>query len=108
MPGDGFQEHSGVGHIMSEWTDLIQRAGEGDQSISGHPTISRLKTDNAAKTGGLADRSAGITSQCERRFTRSHSGCGAAARASRDPLEVPRIASDLVGAVFRRRAHSEL
>ncbi len=32
VAGDSVQEQSGVGYVMAEGTDLIERAGEGDES----------------------------------------------------------------------------
>ena len=42
MAGDGTQQQRGIPHVTPEGTDLVERRGEGDQSVAGDPPVGRF------------------------------------------------------------------
>src|SRR5829696_6793621 len=63
VAGDGLQEKSGVAHVTGHRPDLVQGRGERDEPVARDPPIGRLKAHNAAQSGGLPHRTAGIRAQ---------------------------------------------
>ena len=82
MAGDDVEEQRRVGDRRRERPDLVERAGERDQPVAGHPPVGRLDADRAAQRGGLADRAAGVGAQRE-------GAKPAATAAAEPPLDPP-------------------
>ena len=91
-PGDHVVEQRGVGHGGGERPDLVERRGEGDQPVAGHPPVGGLHADDAAQRGGLADRAAGVGAQRQGGEAGRHRGGAAARGAARDPAGVVGVA----------------
>ncbi len=108
VAGDRFEQKRGVFHRVGHWTDLVETAGERDQTIAAHPAIGRFHADDAAEPGRLTDRAAGVGADRQRHHPRRHTRRRPAARTAGRALEVPRIVRHLKGGVLGRAAHREL
>ena len=75
-----------------ERPDLIERRGERDEPEARDAAVGRLHPDDAAERGRLANRSAGVRSERDRRHARRHRDRRSAARSARRPVERPRVA----------------
>ena len=87
---------------------LVEGGGQGDQAVTGHAAVGRLRPDRPGDRGRLADGAAGVGADRERRLEGGDDGGRPAAGAARDAVEVPRVVGRAVGRVLRRRAHGEL
>ncbi len=68
-------EHSGgISHGATEGADLIEGAGKRHQTPAAYTAIGGFETHNATKTGGLANRTAGVGAQGHITLTRRHTG----------------------------------
>ena len=56
--------------VRVERADLIERRGERDQAVARHAAVGRLQPDDAAQRRRLADRSAGVGAERQRRHAR--------------------------------------
>ena len=105
-------EHAGgEGHVFDrarERADLVERGREGHHAVAADAAVGRLEPDDAAQGRGLADRSAGVGAQGERRHPRGYGRGRAPGGAAGHARRVPGVAGLLVGAVLRGRAHREL
>ena len=88
--------------------DLVQRAGEGDESVARDPAIGRLHPHDTTERRRLADRPSGVGAQAERCEARRHGGGRAAAAAAGHLARVPRVARRSERRVLRRAPHGEL
>ena len=52
VAGDHLQQKCGVGQVVGERADLVERAGEGDQAVATDPAVGRLEPDDAAEAAG--------------------------------------------------------
>ena len=59
-PDDRVQQRRGVTGVAPERSDLVERAGEGDEAVAADPAVGRLHPDDPAERGRLADRAAGV------------------------------------------------
>ena len=106
VPADDLVQHRGVQHRPGDRADLVERVGQRDQPVAGHPAVGRLHPDRAGHGSRLADRAAGVGAEGERRLERGHGGGGAAAGAARDPVEVPGVVRGAVRRVLGRASPS--
>ena len=104
----GAEQQRRVGDRARQRAALVQRRRERDHPVARDRAVRRLQPDDAAQRGGLADRAAGVGADRPRRESRRDRRRGAAARAARHALAVPRVAHDAVAGVLVRRAHREL
>ena len=98
---DDAQDQRRIRDRPTERADLIERAGERDQTVARHAAVTRLEPDDAAQRRRLANGAACVGAQ----------GCGrhpgrdrrrrAAAGAARNAPQVPRIARYLICAILR-------
>ena len=108
VAGDRVQQERGVPDAARERADLVEGGGIRDQAVARHAAVGGLDADHAAVRGRLPDRTAGVRAQRSQAQARGHGGGRAAARAARDPGEVPRVAGDLEPGILRGRPHREL
>ncbi len=108
MARDGGMQQSGVGDRTGQRPGLVQRAGEGDETVAAHPAVGRLDPDQPAHGRGLADRAARVGADRDRGLESGHSGRAAAAAAAGDAVGVPRVAGRPVRGVLGGRPHREL
>ena len=94
--------------VPGERSDLVQRRGERDDPVAADPAVGGLHADDPAQRRRLADRTAGVGPERQRRVMGRHDGRGTAAATAGDGVEVPRVADRAVGRVLVRRAHREL
>ena len=87
---------------MIEREDVRAYAGEAD------PAVSRLEPHDAAQRGRIADGATRVRAEGERAESRRHRRGRPAARASRDPVEVPRVAGRAVVRIDGGRGRGEL
>ena len=72
-------EHSSrISHGAAKGADLIQGTGKRHQAPAAHPSIGGFEAHNTTKTGGLANRAAGVGAQGNVALPRRHAGCTAA------------------------------
>src|SRR5690349_12331146 len=108
MTAENVKSDGGVLDGAGEGADLIERTGESNEAIARDAAIGGLDADDAAESGGLTDRAAGIGAEREGALERSDGGRRAAAAAAGDAFEIPGIISFLEGGVFAGGAHREL
>ena len=108
MPREHLQHRAGVADAPREGADGVQRRRERDQAVAADPTVRRLQPDDAAERRRLAHAATGVGSQRPHRLAGRHRGGGPAARATRHPVEVPRVVHRPVRGVLVRGAHREL
>ncbi len=108
VTGDRLEQQRGVGHVRGERSDLVERAGEGDQTVARHQAVRRLHADDATERGGLADRATGVGSERQRHEAGGDGGGRASRRAARHPRGVAWVAGRAEGGVLRRGTHGEL
>ena len=65
VSGDHFEQQRGVGDVVRERTDLVERAGEGDEPVARDQSVRRLHPDHSAERGGLTNRTAGVRAKGE-------------------------------------------
>ena len=70
VAGDDFEQQGGVGDVVGERADLVERAGEGDEAEARDAAVGRLQADDAAQAGRLADGAAGVGAERQRRLAR--------------------------------------
>ena len=95
-------------HVAGERTDLVERAGEGDQAVAADRAVGGLQAHHAAQRGRLADGAAGVGAEGPGGFGGGDAGGGAATGAARHPVEVPGVVRGLIGRVLGGAAHGEL
>ena len=96
------------GTERAERPDVIERAGEGGQSIARNAAIGRGDADHSAEGSGLTDGTAGIGAEREHgRSLRDGSGRSTAGAAG-DSIGRDRIAHGTEGRIFIGRSHGEL
>ena len=81
-----------VGGVLDgprERTDLIERRSEGEQPVARDAAVGRLEADHAAERARLADRSAGVGAERDRRQAGGHRHRRAAARSAGDAIRAP-------------------
>ncbi len=106
--GDEIEERGRVTHVAGERADLVQRAGEGHQSVAADRSVGGLESHHAAERGRLPDGTPGVGAQSPGRLAGGDAGGGAATGAARDPVEVPGVSRGLEGGVLGGAAHGEL
>ena len=57
---NGVEDERGVTHVLGNWADLVQRTGEGHETIPAHEAVGRFQTDDAAQRGRLPNAPARI------------------------------------------------
>ena len=87
---------------------MIERRTERDQAVPRDAAVGRLQADHAAHRGRLANRSAGVGPERQRRDARRDGGRRSAARAAGNAIERPRVVHGTERRVLVRRAHREL
>ncbi len=106
--GDHLQRQRRVRHRRGKWSNLIERRREGEQAIARNPAVGRLEPDDAAESGRLSNRTAGVGAERERYHPR-RDGCGrSAARAAGRAIERPRVLRRTECRILSRRSHREL
>ena len=60
VPAHDAEHRGGVGDVVAEDRDAVERRAEGDQPVAADPAVGRLDADDAAEAGGLAHRAAGL------------------------------------------------
>ena len=108
MARDHLLHQRAVAYVPRQRPYLVQTRGVGDESIPTYATIGRLQPDAPAHRGRLPDRASRIRAEGQKRLIGHHRRRRSATRAPGDPLQVTRVARDLVGRVLRGRAHGEL
>ena len=108
VPGDHLVQQRGVQHGPRARAALVQRRRAGHQPVARHRAVGGLDADGRGQRGRLADGTAGVGPDGQRRLERGQRRRAAAAGTTRHAVEVPRIAGGAVGGVLRRRAHREL
>jgi len=97
-----------VEHGTSARSGLVERRGHRDHAVAGDAAIGGLDADRSGDRGRLADRTAGIGADRQRSLEGRQARRRTAARATRDPLQIPRIAGRTVGGGLGRGTHREL
>jgi hypothetical protein len=101
--GERAQERPAVGERARHRTRMVERRRERDDAAHRHAPVRRLDRAHAAQRRRYAQRARCVGAEAGRDHRRGQRRAGAAARSTRRPSEVPRIA-DLV----RRAAGGEL
>ena len=108
VAGNRLQEQGAVAHVFGDRTDLIQgRCVRYDPEAADAP-VAGLQADDAAKRRGQPNRAAGIGAERGTGLIRGDRGRGAAGRAARHPVGIPRVAARRIGRILVGRAHCEL
>ncbi|MPM54238.1 hypothetical protein SDC9_101013 [bioreactor metagenome] len=97
-----------VEHGTSARSGLVERRGHRDHAVAGDAAIGGLDADRSGDRGRLADRTAGIGADRQRSLEGRQARRRTAARATRDPLQIPRIAGRTVGGGLGRGTHRKL
>ena len=100
MAADHIVQQCRVEHGAGDGADLVERGGEGDRTITGHPAVGRLDAHRTGDGSGLADGSTGVGAQREGRFKSGDRGSRTTAGATGDAVEVPRVVGGPEGGVF--------
>ena len=108
VAGQHFQQQGAVFGGLAQRPDLVEAAGEGDQSVAAHAAVGGLHAGDAAEAGGAADRAARVAADGQRGHPRGHAGGRPAAGTAGNPREVPRVVDGEEGRVLVRPAHGEL
>ena len=90
MSGDDLQEHGRSGDVVGHRSQLVERAGIGDQAVARDAAVRRFHADDAAEAGRLPDRTARVAANGEGYHSRGHGGGGTSARTARPPARCPR------------------
>ena len=88
--------------------DLVQARSVGHETEAGNPAVGGLYAHGPAKRGRLADGTAGIGAERGKALPGGHGRGRTAARSAGDLFQIPGIGRDLVGGIFRGRAHGPL
>src|SRR5687768_13140994 len=95
-------------NVIRHRPDLVERAGEGDETVAADATVRRLQSDDPTEACRLTDRTSRVASQRQRSHPGCDSGSAPARGASGSVIGVPGIARRFEGAVLGGRAHREL
>ena len=106
--GDHRQRERGIADGPGQRTDLIERRGERQQPVARDAAVGRLQPDDAAQRRRLADRSAGVGAERERRHAGGDGHRRSAARSAGNAIGRPRIPRRAERRVLGRRSHREL
>src|SRR5215204_3371175 len=77
-----FQKTSYIPGIISKNSYLIERGGVGDEAITGNPSVSGFKANNAAKVSRLPDGASCIASEANHAHSRLHRNGRSSGRAT--------------------------
>ena len=108
MPGDHLVQQRGVEHCACARPTLVQRRRARHQAVARHRAVGGFDADGRGQRSGLADRTAGVRPDGQRRLERGQRRRAAAAGSAGHPLDIPRIAGRAVGRVLGGRPHREL
>ena len=97
-----------VGNGRGEWPEVIERARQRDDALGRNLTDGRLQSNDAAGGGGDADGSARVAAERRQRHAGGDRNRRSAARPSRRPRRIDRIANGTERGVLARRAEREL
>src|SRR5690606_38829229 len=97
-----------VEHRAGDGADLVEARGERDRAVTAHAAIGRLHADGARHVRRLADGSARVRAERERRLECRDGRGRAAAGSAGNTVEIPRVVGRTVGRELGRRAHREL
>ena len=108
VAGNDLEHQGGVFDGVGERPDLIERRGEGEQAVAGDATVSGLESDDPAECRWLANGTAGVRTERQRRHAGrdcSRRATAAAARRARVVPGVPRCPGRRVLGRACRRGH---
>ena len=108
VPRDHFEQERRIGDRVGERPDLVEAGREGDEPVAAHGAVGRLDPDHAAQRRGLADRTARVGSQAQRREPCGNRGGRSTAGAARDAARVVRVAGRTERRVLGAGSHGEL
>jgi len=92
VAGQRLQHEGAVLRGARHGPGVIERPRERDHAGPAHPPVGRLEPGDAAEGGRTPDGSAGVGAERAHRQAGGQGRAGAAARAARDVIEVPRVA----------------
>src|SRR4030095_13953195 len=101
-------DECGVAGAASECANLVERRGEGHQTITRDSTVGGLDSHTTAECRRLSDGPPGVRPQRRWAFKRRDSARGTARRSARNSLGVPWVPSRKEGGILGRAAHGEL
>ena len=107
-PGDHGVQEGAIRDGLRDGPDLVERRGERDDPVAGDGAVGRPQADDAAQSGGLLDRAAGVGAERPRREPGRDRRRRAAGGAAGNARGIPGIARRSVGRVLGGRAHREL
>ena len=91
MTGQHLQEQGRIRDGPGEGSDLVERTGEGDESVPRDQTVGGFHADESAEGGGLANRSARVRTERDRRHVGCHGRRRTAGRTARHASFVMRV-----------------
>ena len=100
VTSDCFHDQGAVGGAAGHRADLVEARRERDQATAADAAVGRLESGDAAEAGRLTDRAAGVGADRHGGHIGRHAGCRTAARATRSPREVPRVANRAEGGIL--------
>ena len=104
----GIEQDAAILNSRGEGANLVERGGKGDQAIARDATIGWLQSHAAAESRWLTNRSTCIRAECCEGCSGSNRCSGAAAGATGNAVEIPRIAGWMEGRILGRGAHRKL
>ncbi len=108
MARQDLEQQRHVGDGASQRADLVQATGKRDQTVPADAAVGRFQPGHAAERGWLADGTARVAADGQRRHAGGQAGCCAAARTARHAFRIPRIPRRAEVRVLGRSAHREL
>ncbi len=108
VPGDDLQQRRHVAHRPGHGPDLVERAGVGEDPVTGHAAVGGLQPHGVGEGRGLSDGAAGVRPQRAEALARRHRRRRAARGAAGRAREIPRVAGGPIRGGLVGRAHREL